>query len=604
MELRQYVYLIWRWFWLIILGALVAGGAAYYVSRTQAPVYRASATLLVIEGNDGIDNAYNSLLTSEQLAQSYAERLRNYEVLAQAISNLNLNQTLAPEDLADFIQVQLVNNTQLIILSVEHTNPQVARDLANEIPTIFAERNSEQQINRYADLMTSLEEELKSLTAELAQAETALEVELQKNVSIQADIDRQTDNIVRLRDTYFSLLADQTNTSVAELQSLTTELTAAEAALEVELQKNVSNQAVIDRQTETILRLQENYSRLMGNYEDVRIAEVRSLNNLVIDEAARLPQQPVRPRVFTNTILAAVVGGMLALGIVFLFEYLDDTLKNPKDIELSTGLTTLGSLQKVKVGKPVDALVVAMEPRSPAAEAYRQIRTNIQFISIDHEVKTLLITSANIGEGKTTVSINLATALAQSGKRVLLVDTDMRRPMLHKMLEVDGSKGLSNLIIRGREDTQTIKGTLIPNLHVLSAGRLPPNPAELLGSERMKEVFAWLKEQADYVIFDSPPVLAVTDAVVLSRLVDTTIFVASAGHTRYPAFGTAVAQIQALGSPIAGVILNKVNANGRFGYAYNYYYRTNYQPVKEGNGRKSWKERLQTFNASLLQLFH
>ncbi|MBK8988044.1 MAG: polysaccharide biosynthesis tyrosine autokinase [Chloroflexi bacterium] len=545
MELRQYVYLVWRWLWLIISGVLLAGGVAYYVSRAQAPVYRASATLLVIEGSNGVDTAYNALLTSEQLAQSYAERLKNYEVLAEALANLGLS--LPPEDLVEFLQVQLVNNTQLIILSVENTDPQVARDLANEIPAVFAERNSAQQLARYASLKLSLEDELQRLAGELANAETALAIELERPVLNQTAVNRQNDNILRLRETY---------------------------------------------------------ARMLVNFEDVRIAEVRSLDNLVIDEAARLPLLPVRPRVVTNTLLAAVVGGMLALGLVFLVEYLDDTLKNPKDIELNIGLTTLGSLQKVKVTKPVDALVVAMEPRSPAAEAYRQIRTNIQFISVDREVRTLLITSANIGEGKTTVSINLATALAQSGKRVLLVDTDMRRPMLHRMLEVDGSKGLSNLIIRGREDAHYIKGTLIPNLYVLPAGRLPPNPAELLGSERMKEVFAWLKDQADYVIFDSPPVLAVTDAVVLSRLVDTTILVASAGHTRYPAFGTAVAQIQALDSPIAGVILNKVNANGRFGHAYNYYYRTNYQPVPEGNGRKSWKERLQTINTGFLNLFH
>lgn len=545
MELRQYVYLVWHWAWLIILGALVAGGGAFYFSQAQSPIYRSSATLLVIEGNDGIDTAYNSLLTSEQLAQSYVERLKNYEVLDQAITNLNLS--LAPEDLAKMIQVQLVNNTQLIILSVEHTNPRVARDLANEIPTIFAERNSAQQLARYASLKQGLEEELSTLTAEL---------------------------------------------------------TAAESAVQAEISKMVPNQTAVDRQNDNVLRLRETYARLMANYEDVRIAEVRGLNNLIIDESAREPQQPIRPRVLTNTILAAVVGAMMALGVIFLVEYMDDTLKDPKDIELGTGLTILGSLEKVKVAKPVDALVVAMEPRSPAAEAYRQIRTNIQFVSVDRDVRTLLITSANAGEGKTTVSINLATALAQSGKRVLLVDTDMRRPMLHKMLEVDGSKGLCNLIIRGREDAQYIKGTLISNLYVLTAGRLPPNPAELLGSERMKEVLTWLQGQADYIIFDSPPVLAVTDAVVLSRLVDATIFVASAGYTRYPAFSMAVAQIQALNSPIAGVILNKVNANGRFGYAYNYYYRTNYQPLDSKNGRQSIKQRLQTINASVLQIFH
>jgi len=601
-ELRQYVYLIWRWLWLILLGSLLAGVAAYYYNSTQAPVYRATSTLLVIEGNSGVDTVYNSLLTSEQLAQFYAERLKNYEVLETAAQNLNLNAQ--PEDLVKQVQVQLVNNTQLINLSVEHTSPEIARALANEIPSVFAARNNAQQLERFASLKASLEEELQTLRSDLQTAESDLEVILQKAVLNQADIDQQTDNIQKLREAYYRLLTDQENALPNEVQSIAAELATAESALDAELQKNVSNQADIDRQNDNILRLRENYSRLLANYEDVRVAEVRSLNNLVIDESARLPQTPIRPRVLANTILATVVGGMLALGLVFLVEYMDDTLKDPKDIELSTGLTTLGSLQKMRVGKPVDALVVAMEPRSPAAEAYRQIRTNIQFVSVDREVRTLLITSANIGEGKTTVSINLATALAQSGKRVLLVDTDMRRPMLHKMLEVDGSKGLCNMIIRGREDLQYIKGTLIPNLFVLPAGRLPPNPAELLGSERMKDVLAWLQEQADYVIFDSPPVLAVTDAVVLSRLVDTTIFVASAGHTRYPAFTTAVAQIQALDSPIAGVILNKVNANGRFSYAYHYYYRANYEPVNESNGRRSWKERLQTINASLLQIFH
>jgi capsular exopolysaccharide synthesis family protein len=263
----------------------------------------------------------------------------------------------------------------------------------------------------------------------------------------------------------------------------------------------------------------------------------------------------------------------------------------------------LGSLQRLKAPNPVDALVVELQPRSPAAEAYRQIRTNIQFTSVDNPLRTFLITSANMGEGKTTVAINLATAFAQSGKRVLLVDTDMRRPMLHTLLEVSGSRGLSNMIVRGREDEAFIRGTLIPNLRVMTAGRLPPNPAELLGSERMREVVAWLKQQADYVLFDSPPVLAVTDSVVLSRLVDTTLFVASMGQTRIPDLETAVHQIQAVDSPIAGVILNKVKTNGRYGYKYTYHYHPRYENGRPQDSQKNWKRRLQALNANFLHLF-
>lgn len=545
MELRQYVFVIWRWLWVVVVGTAVAGGVAYTVSRSQAPVYRATSTLLVIEGNNGSDNAYSSLLTSERLAQSYAVRLENYDVLAEAIENLNLSIT--PENLAPFIEVQLIDNTQLVSLHVDYTDPHIAQNLANEIPAVFAERNAAMQQARFASLKDSLQDELQALSGELLTAETALATEL--------------DN-------------------------------------------PAPNQTAVDQLNNTVLRLRETYTRLLSNYEDVRIAEVRSLDNVVIDEMARLPQTPIRPRVLTNTLLAAAAGAMVALGLVFLVEYLDDTIKSPQDVELSTGLTTLGAVQRVKIQKPVDALVVALEPRSPVAESYRQIRTNIQFINVDRQLRTILVTSANQGEGKTTVSINLAASLAQSGKRVLLVDTDMRRPHLHTLLEVDGSKGLSNLIVRGREESHYIKGTLIPNLRVLCAGRLPPNPAELLGSERMKEVFAWLQEQADYVIFDSPPLLAVTDAALLSCLVDTTILVVSTNQTRYPALTTAVKQIQALDSPVAGVILNKMQANGRFSYAYTYYYHASYTYHNGDDTPKSWRDRLQAFNASFLQIFH
>jgi capsular exopolysaccharide synthesis family protein len=544
-ELRQYVFLVWRWLWLVVLGTAVASATAYTIGRSQAPIYRATSTLLVMEGNNGSDNAYSSLLTSERLAQSYAVRLKNHDVLAQASENLRLS--LTSEQLAQLIEVQLVDSTQLVNLHVDHPDPRIAQALANEIPAVFAERNAAMQQARFVSLKEGLQ---------------------------------------------------------AELDTLSGEILAAEMALAAELAKTTPTQITIDRLNNTVLSLRETYTRLLSNYEDVRIAEVRSLDNVVIDESARLPQTPIRPRVLANTLLAAVVGAMVALGLVFLVEYLDDTIKSPQDVELSTGLTTLGAVQRVKVQKPVDGLVVALEPRSPVAESYRQIRTNIQFINIDRQLRTILVTSANQGEGKTTVSTNLAASLAQSGKRVLLVDTDMRRPFLHKLLEVDGSKGLSNLIVRGREDSHYIKSTLIPNLRVLCAGRLPPNPAELLGSERMKEVFGWLQEQADYVIFDSPPLLAVTDAALLSCLVDTTILVVSANQTRYPALATAVKHIQGLDSPIAGVILNKIPANGRFGYAYSYYYHASYTYHNGEDAPKGWRQRLQALNTTFLQLFH
>lgn len=537
MELREYASLIWRWLWLIILGTVTAGAAAYLVSRNQPAIYRSTSILLVSEGAAD-SNEYRSLLVGEQLAQSYAKRLVNYQVLEQAIANVGIS--MEPDELQKQVQVSLVDETQLIALSVLNPDPHMASSLANEIPAVFAQRNIDQQLERFASSKENLESELKEIEAELKTAELALEtVQEQLPQDINA-IEQANNNVVRLRDTH---------------------------------------------------------SLLLQSYENVRVAEASSLNTIIIDEIARPPETPVSPRIKNNTLLAAAVGCMLAVGLAFLVEYLDDTIKSPREIEQGTGLTPLGSIERIRISNISDTLVVALDPRSPAAESFRHIRTNIQYISVDRPLRTLLITSANMSEGKSTVSINLATALAQSGKQVILVDADMRRPTLHKLLEVDGSKGLANLIIRGREDTSFLKGTLIANLRLLPAGRIPPNPAELLGSERMKEVLAWLQEQADYVIFDSPPLLAVTDGVVLSQLVNSTLFVIGE-QTKFPAFLAAAKQIQALGSHVSGVILNKVNPHRSRGYYYHYY--QSYYPLladdangENGSERRTWKQWVQ-----------
>ncbi|MBE2202176.1 MAG: polysaccharide biosynthesis tyrosine autokinase [Anaerolinea sp.] len=537
MELREYANLIWRWLWLIILGTVTAGAAAYLVSRNQPPIYRATAILLVSEGAAD-SNEYRSLLVGEQLAQSYVKRLTNYQVLEQAIANVGLD--MEPTELQKQIQVTLLNETQLIALSVLNPNPHTASRLANEIPAVFARRNVEQQMERFASSKLNLETELSKIEMELKTAENRLTAVKQQAPPDNSAIDQASTNVIRLQDTY---------------------------------------------------------SRLLQSYENIRVAEASSLNTIIIDETARPSGIPVSPKVRNNTLLAAAVGAMLTIGLAFLIEYLDDTIKNPREIEQGTGLTPLGHIERMRITDMTDALVVATDPRSPAAEAFRHIRTNIQYVSVDRPLHTLLITSANMGEGKSTVSINLAAALAQSGKQVILVDADMRRPTLHKLLEVDGSKGLANLIIRGREDTSFLKGTLITNLRLLPAGRIPPNPAELLGSERMKDVLAWLQQQADYVIFDSPPVLAVTDGVVLSQLVDSTLFVIGE-QTKFLAFVAAVKQVKTLESHISGVIMNKINPRHSRNYYY-YYYQTNYPPFADdtngenGSDRRSWKQWVQ-----------
>ena len=530
MEILQYVYLLRRWLWLILLVAVVAGSTTYFVSRTQRPIYRATSMLLIIEDNSSRNNAYNTLLTSERLASSYAERLTNFYVLQAAINSLDVD--LTPADLEKILFVDTVGQTNLLAVSVEHSDPQLAADLANTVPQFFIERTQAQQLDRLANSKASLEEELMGVEEEIALTE-------QQILAIHQQ-------------------AKQDESSLNQLN-------------------------------ETLLRLRNAQTRLVQSLEDLRLTQANQLETVVIDEYARPPEQPVRPRVLTNTMLATIAGIMLAVGVAFLMEYLDDTVKDPEEVEYATGLGTLGILEQLKTNIPSEALVVAREPRSPAAEAYRQVRTNIQFVNLDKKSKTLLITSAQPSEGKTTVAANLAIALAQSGRKVILVDCDMRRPTLHKLLEVNSSRGLCDMIIRGRNDTSYLSGTLVPNLRLLPAGRIPPNPAELLGSERMRSVIAWLQTQADIVVFDSPPVLAVTDAVILSQITDLTLFVVSASTTRYPSFIDALERIATVEAPIAGVVLNKVDPQ-RDGSYYASYYKIDYQPGVVYP--PSWRQRL------------
>ncbi|MBI2305617.1 MAG: CpsD/CapB family tyrosine-protein kinase [Chloroflexi bacterium] len=205
---------------------------------------------------------------------------------------------------------------------------------------------------------------------------------------------------------------------------------------------------------------------------------------------------------------------------------------------------------------PRDRLITFSNPRSPVAEAYRQLRTNIQFSSLDRPLKTLLVTSTSPEEGKSTILANLATTMAQTGKSVIVVDCDLRRPSLHQIFGVGNGTGLTSAMVS--MDIFPFQDTGIGNLRLLPSGPLPPNPSELLGSQRMEEIIQELSEQADYVLFDSPPIIAVTDAAVLATKVDGVLLVISAGTTRREMAQQAKGLLDKVNAHLIGVVLNNV----------------------------------------------
>jgi capsular exopolysaccharide synthesis family protein len=286
---------------------------------------------------------------------------------------------------------------------------------------------------------------------------------------------------------------------------------------------------------------------------------------LRIVEPAVASGAPVSPRPLQNAAIAAFVGLLVAGTIAFAAEYLNDRFQNADTVREVLGLPTLGEVVRMRWDRRRSesyGLATLVFPRSPAAEAYRTLRTNIEFASVDAPLRSLLVTSAVPGEGKSLTAANLAIAFAQTGKRVLLVDGDLRRPSVAPLLRAENAVGLTTLF---RPDplslSQVLQDTDQTNLTVLTTGPTPPNPSELLGSERMRLIVRQLETSFDLVVFDSPPLRAVTDASILSTLVDGTVIVVDAVLSRQHTVRHSVEALRKANGKLLGVVLNRLPTN-------------------------------------------
>jgi capsular exopolysaccharide synthesis family protein len=316
-----------------------------------------------------------------------------------------------------------------------------------------------------------------------------------------------------------------------------------------------------------------------------------NINNIrVIDEALD-PVAPFSPNIPATVGGGVAVGLLLGLGFTLLRDIVDRTLKTPGDIEEHFGMTCLGLIPEIthktnskrkrrRASARADIetsdnpdLIVALRPESSVAEAFRVVRTNLMFMSPDQPCRAIAVTSALPSEGKTTVASNLAIVLAQSGLRVVLVDTDLRRPRLHRSFGLSNDVGVTLACAAQLPIDECIRQTEVDNLSVLTSGPIPPNPAEMLHSERFAELVAELRTRFDRVIFDSPPVLPVTDAAVLSRLIDGMVVVGRGFKTDRNAVSTALRALIDVKTHIIGVIINAIDLRRRDYKEYYYYYR-------------------------------
>jgi succinoglycan biosynthesis transport protein ExoP len=326
------------------------------------------------------------------------------------------------------------------------------------------------------------------------------------------------------------------------------------------------------------------YADLKQRLLDAEMNQTMQQGNIkVLDYPPRAVQ--VAPQTQKALIFAALVGAISGFAIAFMLELLDNTVRVAEDLTGEIAIPFLGMVPYMADGA-ANMLVTATAPKSPPAEAYRALRSNINFALVDDaNAKSFLVTSAGATEGKSVTAANLAVVLAQAQYDVLIVDTDLRRPKLHRFLEVEGSPGLTNVLTGDYTIDQVIQQTAIPKLRFIASGPLPPNPSELLGSKAMADVLERLESVADYVIFDSPPAVVLTDAIVLSARVDKTILVAESARVTREAFAEMKRLVESAKGQILGVVINKLRLSPRDYYYYYYYYDYGSRRRGDGDGR-------------------
>ncbi len=528
MELGDYLKILWRWLWLIVLGVGVATVSTYLAVRDQPPMYQATARLIVGQVLQEQQPSQGDFWLAQSLAQSYSE-IATGRVIRDAAQ-----EALGLEWLPGY-SVQQVPDTQLLDIQVTDTDPQRAAAVANEVANQLILNSPSNPGPEEAQRQEFVQRQLDDL---------------------ETDIDATKAEIDKLQDALGEMFSAR---EIADTQSQI-------AALQQKLNS-----------------LQLNYGQLLN------FMGQGAVNTLSVVEPAAIPSFPVGSSKMRTVLLAAAVGLVLALGTAVLLEYLDDTVKTPADVEKIMHLTTLAGVSRIPGDRYREKLITVKHPRSPISEAYRVLRTNLQFSSLDRPLRTLVVTSPNPVEGKSTTVANLGVVMAQAGKSVILVDADLRRPVLHRVFQVENDRGLTDALL---SEEPSLDGHLQPtgveNLRLLNTGPLPPNPSELLGSQRMARLIEQLKEEADVILFDSPPSLAVTDASVLATQTDGVLLVADAGRTRRNLAKESAERFQQVGANLLGVVLNRLKP-GRGGYYY-YYYHYYY-----GDGKKRRRRGLARF---------
>ena len=583
--IRKYIRLFSQWAWLVLILTVLAGLAIFFISTRQPPMYQTSATVMINVSASSQDIG-TTLYASQTLQASYADIMTSRAVLDEVARRLGLEE---PN-----VTVKPVTSSVLLTVTATDSNPERAALIANTVVSVFNEQNRSGQTDQYAtskqiiqSQMDTLNQEVETQSADLALLDQKIQ---DKNSLIQTTMDNLVTLDQDIRDKNNLIINLQTPANVPltqeELNQIAKLIQATEAAIQAEeVQKTQLADVIVQTQTELeplvsqkgtlevkLENSQHSFQIQRESLDSIILAETQVTSGVILKDPAIASDRPYQPQPLRNALIIAVLTFLLCLGAIFLIDYLDDTFKTPEDIKRYLDLPVVGMIGEMEQSQNDSGLVyVGENPRSPIAEAYRLLRSNLEFASVDQPLNTLLVTSVGPEEGKTTVAVNLAVIIAQGGRRVMLVDTDLRRPTVHRQLNIQNRVGLSDLFLTDPGDVSKVCAWGDTKILAVPSGPLPPNPTDLLGSDKFKQILNKFTESADIVILDTAPSI-VSDPIILSSKVDGVLLVIKPGSTKIGAAQATLEQFQRSGARIVGVVLNPLSRNrGRYSSKYEYY---------------------------------
>ena len=620
MELREYLSIARRWAWLLVLGVVLGAAGGLAASLIQTPVYQASTRILALRASQGTasDQMY---VTPQDLANTYIQLLTTTPVLDGAAQQLGYPVS------AGQLKLQTTGYTGIINLTVEDPDPARAAAIANALVASLIDQNQRLQAGQYAETEQSLQEQITQTQTQIAALQAQVSQVSTQTVqdqlaSLKAQIDPLQEEVTNLQKDMASRQPSSSLTNRTKVAEDKARLDQIQPLLSL-YQQIYSNLVVLGKPSDvansqstqltqlqsTLDLYQQVYINLLSSLQTVRLARLQSTPSVVQIEEATQPSSPIRPRPLTNTLLAGMVGLMLAGAIVFLVEYLDNTLKTPEDVERVLGLPVIGYVANMQYPDGSDeGIYVVRQPRSPVSEAFRSLRTNLDFASVDKPLRSILVTSSNPNEGKTTIAVNLAAIIAHTGKGVLLMDADMRKPQVHHFLGMSNRAGLSDLFRSNIPAIAVVqKPTGLSNVGVITSGSLPPNPTELLASARMDQILKEVTGPDRVVVIDSPPSL-VADIQILAAKVDGVLMVIQPGHTAAPDARATLEQLNRVGAHMLGVVFNRIPRDRSYYYGgyrhYSPYYNSGYSYYTgEHSDKRSTRKATMPLGMRLRRLF-